>query len=157
MDDLTTLLDPALRLPIGGRTYTVQPPTAAVGLRLEALLAVTLSIQTGNHLPQRFKDALQGPDGEQVDLAKDALGPVYDQMVADGLSLPFIRHAGQTAYRHWVAGPAAGASYWAAGADQGKAPAPQGPTTSTSTAAATTTKRRSSSSGTRSPSRSSAA
>lgn len=144
MDDLATLLDPTLRLPIGGKQYVVPAPTARVGLRLEALLAVAVATNAGTELPDRFKDALQVD--EPVDLVKDALGPAYDEMVDDGLSLPLIRHAGQTAFRHWTSGPAAGAAYWAAA---GAAADAEGKgSTSTSTAEATSTPPQASTSGT---------
>lgn len=122
MEDLTTLLDPVLRLPVGGKTYTVDPPPASIGLRLEALNAVALALQAGTQVPAHITDRLVGTDA--FDLAQDALGATYQQMVDDGLSLPFIRHAGRTAYRHWVFGRQAGADYWALGADaEGKAAA----------------------------------
>lgn len=145
MEDLAHLLDPALRLPIDGREWVIQPPSAAVGLRLEALFALTLATRDGSRLEDRHAALLRVT--EDVDLARDALGPVYEEMVAAGLSLPFIRHAGQTAFLHWTSGPRAGAAYWASvGRDYvGKVPARSG---STRTGAASTTRTRASTSGT---------
>src|SRR5690606_13731054 len=81
-------------------------------------------------------------------LEQDALGPVHDEMLTDGVSVDVLNRAGFTAYLCVVAGEQAARAYWAA--PLGKALTRPLPSTSTSTGAASTTRSRASSSGTRS-------
>lgn len=153
--DLAAFFDPTLQLPIRGKTYVIQPPAYKVGLRLEAMAALTQGRATAED-----RALLRLDDNAQRDLFRDALGSdVLDEMDADGLTWPLIRAAGLTAYVWITQDKCKGTEYAAlqwlradrskAGEASGEAEAPStgadkaAPTTpSTSGAAATGTKRR---------------
>ncbi|MBD5787107.1 hypothetical protein IF650_13045 [Cellulosimicrobium terreum] len=144
-DDIGDLLSPSLDLPVAGKVYHVPSPPALVGLRLQAAWAVTMARRTGSPAKDQHLQLLAEDTG--TSLEQDALGPVYDEMVADGVSVDVLNHAGMTAYLWVVSGESAARTYWAA--PLGKAlTRPLPPAASTSTGAASTTRRPASSSGT---------
>lgn len=145
--DLADVFDPDLRLPINGKTYVIPPPSAAVGLRLEALQALVNAAKSGARLSEREVKALRLDDEQELNLYQSTLGPAYDQMVADGVSFPALKRAGMTAYLFWTQGEESAERYWASGS--GKAPSG---TTSTPTGEASSTPTPASGSGTSSPS-----
>lgn len=147
LEDLGDLLSPTLDLPVAGKVYHVPSPPALVGLRLQAAWAVTHARRAGTTPKSRYMQLLADDDGATT-LEQDALGPVHDEMLADGVSVDVLNHAGFTAYLWAVAGEQAARAYWAA--PLGKALTRPLPSTSTSTGAASTTRSRASSSGTRS-------
>ncbi|WP_194522340.1 DUF7426 family protein [Cellulosimicrobium sp. JZ28] len=147
LEDLGDLLSPTLDLPVAGKVYRVPSPPALVGLRLQASWAVTHARRAGATPKSRYLQLLTDDDGATT-LEQDALGPVHDEMLADGVSVDVLNHAGFTAYLWVVAGEQAARAYWAA--PLGKALTRPLPSTSTSTGAASTTRSRASSSGTRS-------
>lgn len=162
--DLREFLDPTLRLPIGGKEYVIPAPSASAGLRLEALLALGVAARNGVELSKQDKAALRLDDDQEIDLYRDALGTAYDEMVADGVSLPELQHAGATAFIKWTQGEAAAEAFWESGGKGPAAPATLNraarralAATSTGTAAATTTKRPARGSGTTSRPKSSRA
>lgn len=151
-EDLGEYLTPTLDLPVAGKTYTVPSPPAAVGLRLQASFAVAAARRAGTQPLQRHLARLV--DDPETSVEQDALGPVWDEMLADGVPTEALSHAGMTAYLWVVAGRTAAQRYWAAPLGEANRP---DRSTSTSTAEAPTTKPRASTSGTRSRSGSSRA
>src|SRR5262245_50084393 len=97
--DLDEVFDDSLRLPIGGKTYVVPPADARLGLYCQRLLAAGIDAHAGRTpvFPTQLDDA------QELDLYQRCLGPVYNELVADGVTWPKIRHAGTTAYL-WTAG-----------------------------------------------------
>lgn len=89
LKDLTeTGFDPDLHLPIRGKKYTVPAPDYDTAKRMRDMVAV------------------EGmPPVEQIDEAIAALGPAFDEMVADGLPWPMILHSGRTAILHFGFSP----------------------------------------------------
>jgi hypothetical protein len=120
-DDVTAFLSPTLDLPWAGKTYRVPSPPALVGLRLQAAWAVTNAKAAGVDAKAHHLRLLNDDDGS-TSLEQDALGPVYDEMVADRVPLEVLNHAGMTAYLWIVAGDDAAKAWWESPA--GKAPRP---------------------------------
>lgn len=145
-EDLGDYLSPTLDLPVAGKVYSVPSPPAAVGLRLQASFAVSASRRAGQQPKQRHLARMV--DDPATSLEQDSLGPVYDEMVADGVSLEALTHAGMTAYLWHVATRESALRYWRYPLGEAS---PPDRSTSTSTAEASTTKPRASSSGTKPP------
>lgn len=122
LDDLTDLFDPDLVLPIGGKAYRVPPPSAVVGLRLQALQALAVARARGEKLGAADRARLRMDDGAEVDLHRDALGPVYDELLADGVNIEYLRHAGTTAYLRWAVGRDRAEEFWRSRAGEASRP-----------------------------------
>ena len=153
MRDALEVLDLVLRLPVGGKTYRVDPPTAAVGIRLQGMLAAAL---VADAITDRGEDAaelraeLTLSGDREADFGRDCLGPAYDEMLADDVPAPVVELAITTAFYAWTVGRDFARAWWDAG---GKAPAPMSPRRPTETrtrpAAANTTPSRASRTGMR--------
>ncbi|MFG7941185.1 hypothetical protein DEH18_33440 [Streptomyces sp. NHF165] len=139
-DALDELLDESLKLPIGGRTYTVPAPDAETGLRVQRLVSAAGRAAGGGDV-----DADLVADAEERDLYADVLGSAYAELVADGVSWPALKHCAITAMV-WIAQDRDAAErYWNAGGDPERlAPNRQ----ARRSAGASTTKRAASTSGT---------
>jgi hypothetical protein len=109
-EDLAAFVRPGFDLPILGRSYYVPPPSAEDGLWMQALMdgaesaALTRSIGAAN------KAVLS--DEQERTLYQLALGDAWEQMLADKVSWPVVKHAGMTAWLHWTRGADAGERYW---------------------------------------------
>lgn len=146
LEEAAAWLDGDLILPIGGKKYRVPEYGVDVGIRVE----VILNASRGQAATDRQRQILS--DEEERDTYRDILGPAYDQLVADGVSWPRLRHAAFTAMFHFNISPEAAEAHWNRGVERGKAGTQVSPRgTRRTTAGATSTKRRASSSGTRSP------
>lgn len=97
LKDLTeTGFDPDLHLPIRGKQYTVPAPDYETAKRM------------------REHTTSEGlPPVEQIDQAIAALGPAFDEMVADGIPWPMILHAGRTTILHFGFSPDMAEIHWA--------------------------------------------
>lgn len=165
--------DPSLRLPIRGKEYVIQPPTAKVGMGLSMMAAAGILIE--NDVPLSDEDLLEAREAQEVDderfptFAQQCLnGPlrgepveVYEQMLEDGLSMPEVEMAVQTAFMAWTMGRDTAELFWNMG---GKAlaqrqvhPALRQTETPTQPAAASTTPTPASATGTRRKARAKAA
>lgn len=146
--NLNDVLDLRLRLPIGGKTYIVDPPSAADGAYLMNLMALGLAADAGVDVTGV---ELEIPDGD-ADFASRTLGTAYQQMLDDGLSLQQIGFAAETAFLAWTVSKEFAENHWGTG---GKATRPnraqrRHPTaTQTLAGAATTTPNSGSASGTK--------
>ncbi|PJN40514.1 hypothetical protein CG747_12645 [Streptomyces sp. CB02959] len=109
---LDELLDETLRLPIGGRTYTVPAPSAEVGLRTQALINAAATAADGGKVDEQVLG-----DAAERDLYRDVLGPAHDEMVTDGVTWPALKHSAITAMV-WIAqDKAAAETFWNAAGD----------------------------------------
>ena len=165
--------DQALRLPIRGKEYVIQPPTAKVGKSLSMMAAAGILIEAG--VPLTDEDLIEAREAQEVDddrfpeFAQQCLngptngtpGTVYEQMIDDGLSMPEVEMAVQTAFMAWTLGRDASELFWNTG---GKAlaqrqvhPALRQTETQTPPAEDTTTPRPASATGTRRKARAKAA
>lgn len=138
--------DEALQLTWRGKTYSIPPVDARTGLRIERVMAAA-------EQAARDKDAKPDDqvlsDMDELDLYPDVLGPVYDEMLDDGISFRRLKLAATAAMMWTVYDEAVAVEFWEAG---GKAPAPanrqQRRAETTRTGGASTTKRPASGSGT---------
>ncbi|TMR97533.1 DUF7426 family protein [Nonomuraea basaltis] len=108
--DLDSFFDDGLSLPVGGKLYRIPAPSAEVGLYCQTLAESGMDAANGKDNPEAALD-----DVRELDLYRRVLGPVYDELIADGVSWPKIKHCGVTAFM-WVAGSSdAAAAYWERG------------------------------------------
>jgi hypothetical protein len=138
--------EPPLEFPIGGKTYVLPEYSIPAGLKLS--------------------DIISGKDKDGEQLAGEALwrlllGPLWDEMIADGVPLRAATRAGITALADYQYGREFAEATWEAGVDPKVLAAYMDQPTpnraqrrSKSTAAATTTKPRASTSGTKTSPRS---
>ncbi|KUF19590.1 DUF7426 family protein [Streptomyces silvensis] len=109
---LDELLDETLTLPIGGRRYTIPAPSADTGLRVQTIVQAAAVAASGGQVDeQALGDAAEG------DLYRDLLGPAYDEMLANGVTWPALKHAARTAIAWVVQDKAAAERVWSSGGD----------------------------------------
>ncbi|MCT9090587.1 hypothetical protein N4G70_17240 [Streptomyces sp. ASQP_92] len=136
---LDELLVESLPLPIGGTLYTVPAPTAEVGLRTQALINAAAVAADGGKVDEQVLG-----DAAERDLYRDVLGTAHDQMVADGVPWPALKHAALTSMV-WIAQDKGAAErFWNAAGDPSRL-APNRAARRQSDAASTTRSRGSSS------------
>lgn len=116
---LDELFDDALELPIKGKTYKIPSPSAEDGLKVQQITTLAARMLSGGEAD----DAEVLDDDEELDLLKLCLGPVYDELKADGVSWAWIKHVGLTAM-FWITSDLETAeAYWnAAGNPEALAP-----------------------------------
>lgn len=109
--DLEEFFDDTLPLPIAGKTYVVPPPDAETGIKMKAHFELGLRIMSGEVDPEEG----DLDDDEERDLYQQALGPVYQEMLDDGVNWPKLKRAGMTAF-YWIVGETSMAErFWATG------------------------------------------
>lgn len=112
---LGELLDDTLTLPAGGKLYTICAPSAETGLRTQAMVqAAAAAAQNGEG---DAADAEVLNDAGERDLYRDVLGDVHDEMIADGVSWPELKHCAITATIWIAAGTEQAETYWKTGGD----------------------------------------
>lgn len=120
-----------------GRTYRVPSCPAKVGVKLEALYARSLEVQRARREGRPVPADTELDDDDELDLYRDALGPVHAQLVEDGVPWAMLKHLALTSFYWHVAGREVAEKYWRAPTgDPTKRPA----MTSTSTGGASTTR-----------------
>ncbi|WP_336214381.1 DUF7426 family protein [Nonomuraea sp. LPB2021202275-12-8] len=128
--DLDDFFSDGLELPVGGKTYRIPAPSAETGLFCQRLAEAGVAAAQGKDVPEVELD-----DVRELELYQRVLGPVYAELIADGVSWPKLKHVAITAFM-WVAGnEQAAEAYW----EQGPSPEAQAPT-KTGRAAARSTK-----------------
>ncbi|MEW1843138.1 hypothetical protein AB0392_34800 [Nonomuraea angiospora] len=124
--NLDEFFDPSLRLPVGGKTYVIPPPDAAVGLLVQRLMHAGVAAQAGHEVDQegltQLAESVLTNDSDEKELYPRLLGPVWAELFADGVDWPVIQHVGETALLWVAAGVDAAARYWEAGAGEAEAP-----------------------------------
>lgn len=146
------------RLPLpgkDGKIYYIPEPDEELGLWCTALLAAGVAVNLGQEITESMP-ALQLDDADEHALYRRILGPVWEELGADGYGFATRRHFAQTAF-FWIGiGEEAAKQHWNAGGDP-KESAPRAarrhptpaPTASTpSTGAASTTPGQGSTNGT---------
>jgi hypothetical protein len=137
-EDLAAFIRPGFDLPIRGKSYWVPAPSAEDGLYLQAIMdtgesmAVTYAL---NRAQRRGRDKATQPtvmtaadravlsDEEERHLFAVALGSAFDEMKADAVPWPVLKHAGMTAFLYWTRDEATAERYWSR-FGQGKAMEP---------------------------------
>lgn len=131
LDDLFNFLDddtltiPGIRsreFP-DGKAYSIPSPDAETGMRLSVLAEIGTKIKQGVQVSDRDKMRLHFDDDEERDFAQQVLGPVYEEMLADGVSWVRIQRVTQYAYVHFAFSPEAAQEAARRGVFAGKAPA----------------------------------
>ncbi len=143
-----TLQDSLLQLPIGGKTYTV--PEASVETWLWLKVIYDRAPKPGQDQPEGDAEAEDLANTPETEMHKRVLGPVYDEMAADGVSMREVRIAGMTASIDTMYGREIAEDYFNAGGNWGNLQAlteTQGETTDTPPTAAPSTRTRASRNG----------
>lgn len=147
--EVEELLDDALELPVEGKVYRIPSPSAEDGLKIQAFVArFTRLADSGEDTDTEVAD-----DAEEIRLIETCLGPAHEEMVANGVSWSWRRHAGLTAMWWVVSGPEFAERFWKAAGDPSRM-APNRETRraaakKSGSAAASKTRSRGSTSGTR--------
>jgi hypothetical protein len=127
-----------IRLTIGPKTYTLPSVSAETGVRVTLIAERSAEImriaiandearqaaeKNGDPAPEPqelpdfdLKDIL-GEDGKPIDINRELLGDLYDEMVADGVPYEALVLAGQTATHDFLYGREAAEAYWNSGGD----------------------------------------
>lgn len=107
-----------LKLPIGGKVYSLPPVSAELGPRLQVLMSAGLTLGRGGDLGDDDKQVLD--DMAEQEMYRDLLGPAYDEMTADGVPWPALKHAAMTVLVDATVDRDTAERYWA---NLGKPPA----------------------------------
>ncbi|KJK50271.1 hypothetical protein UK23_11405 [Lentzea aerocolonigenes] len=111
--DLSEVLDADLSLPYKGKTYVVPPVDAETGLRFQRLAAVAAQAAKAAESGEAFNpDDIALDDDQEADLFERALGPVYDEMLADRVPWPVLKVAGMTAWLDAAFNRETAEAYW---------------------------------------------
>jgi len=81
-----------------GKTYRVPSPSAEVGARLTAQAAVGLKAARGGLLTEKEQALLDLDDEEEKSFYEEILGPVYEEMLADGVDWTLLANIARDAY-----------------------------------------------------------
>lgn len=115
--DLDEFFDDSLRLPVGGKVYVIASVDAETGLWCQRMMISAADVATGGQLSEDDIEDLVLDDDQERDMYKRVLGPVYDQLIADGVSWERLKHVGTTAFM-WAAGNKQNAEeFWVSGGD----------------------------------------
>lgn len=99
--DLADFYNPTLPLPIGGKTYEIQSPSAATGQAFQDIADLMVAASEGKTLSETQLARLKLTDDEERDFYASLLGDTYAEMVADGLQWLWIKHASLTIF-YWL-------------------------------------------------------
>lgn len=145
--ELDEFLDDSLPLPIGGKTYAVPAVSGRDGLWAQRVVE---EVQRAKEAGEA--DAGKLDDGDERMLYQRMLGPVFEEMLDDGVTWQRLSHAAMTVFFWTTVSREAAEKYWESGGN------PEAPTSAgspnrasrrASAAAANKTRSRASSSGTK--------
>lgn len=123
-----------IKLPIGGKEYTLPTVSAELGVRLTLIAersseVMRIAIKNDEARQAAEANGEPAPEPEPIpdfqidgvesvdDMNKELLGPLYDEMVADGVPFEALVLAGQTATHDFLYGREAAEAYWNSGGD----------------------------------------
>lgn len=113
---------------LGDKEYKIQSPEAATALSYVRLMSLGMSAVNGHEIrdddPRLTR--LKLDDTQERTFLEDMLGDTLDTMLADGVDLPTIQHAGMTVLVWIWQGVDTAGRYWH-GESMGKALAPKAP------------------------------
>jgi hypothetical protein len=115
-------LVPSRKYP-SGMNYTIPSPEAESGMRFAALADIGLKVRRGIPVSDSDKAKLRFSDGEEHEFAQEVLGPVYQQMIDDGVSWVRMQRITQYAYTYFALGPDAANEAAERGVFEGKSQA----------------------------------
>ena len=122
--DLADLLDPRLHLPIRGKTYHVESPDVATGLRAQATVAIAAKVRQGQDVTPEDIASLKLDDAEEMEFTQSMLGNTFAEMQEDGLPWEYVQHAAKTVFMWLVSDRDEAAKVWA-NLGNGARPVPQ--------------------------------
>lgn len=105
-------LNEPLVLPIGNRSYTIPPPSADTGVRVQRLMRAASKVANGADVDTELLG-----DADEEALYRDLLGTAYDTMRADNVNFPALKAAAQTVITWIVHDKATAERVWSAGGD----------------------------------------
>jgi hypothetical protein len=101
--DLDEFFDDTLKLPVGGKLYTIASVDAETGLWCQRMLSTAAVVAGGAQVDESDVGDLLLDDDQERDLYRRVLGTTYDELVTDGVSWERLKHVGTTAFM-WAAG-----------------------------------------------------
>lgn len=114
--------DEGFTLPLGGVTYRIPPLSADVGPTAQHIIDAMLLAGRAQAKGQAFdQDDELLDDLTERDLYERVLGPVLDEMAADGVTWSEVKRAALTAMAHGCYGSELAEQIWNGGEDEGKA------------------------------------
>lgn len=119
-EDVAEYFDDTLKLPVSGKTYTIQGPSAELGLLCQRRWIAMSAATEGQQVTEAERDRIRLDDAEEELFTQRLLGPAWDQMVADGVSFALLQHVGLTVFLWVVAGTESAEEFWQAPKDQAK-------------------------------------
>lgn len=150
--ELDEVFEDFLPLPVSGKIYRVPPTDGETGIWCQRLMSTAVAVANGGDMPADMpKLDFEGED--EIALYQRLLGPVWDELHADGVSWPRIMLIAQTAFIWAGSGRTIAEEYWNSGGTDPKALTPNRKARrsagTTSTGAAGTTRKPASTSGTK--------
>lgn len=149
---LDEVFSPGITFRARGRPYTIEPPSAEVGLwcqRLAQAAGVLRAAESDTELAAAMERVGELPDlPDDLTMPQRVLGPLWQQLVDAGVDHVSIRHVALTAFAWVVADEDAARRYWDSGGHPERLAPNRASRRSTSTGAESTTPNRGSSSGT---------
>lgn len=110
--DLSEFFDPDLKIPVRGKVYRIPAPNALDGLRLR----------------KAFNDpSAHYTDDDEIEEWKLLLGPVWDEMIEDGIDWKSLSHVGRTAMFYYGLGETLAQVTWQTGLGDSGNPLPPKP------------------------------
>lgn len=106
-----------------GKTYSIPSPDAETGMRLSALAEIAVKVNKSIDVHERDVKRLHLDDNEEREFAQQVLGPVYEELIADGVSWIRLQRITQYAYVHFAFSPEAAREAAERGVFAGKAQA----------------------------------
>lgn len=122
-EDLDEFFDSTLPLPIGGKTYSIPSPPAAVGLRCQVMYSVMRRRAQGLDISEADLEMITMTDEEERGWHRTLLGPVYDELVADDVAWAKIQRVNATAFTWITQGKSAAEAVWTANRPEARTPA----------------------------------
>lgn len=107
-----------------GKVYRIPSPDAETGLRLTGLANIAAKAAQNMTVQNSDVAKLKMDDDEERDFMAQVMGPVRDEMIADGVSWVTIQRMNQYAFAYFAVSPQAAERGVESGAFAGKAPAP---------------------------------
>lgn len=104
-----------------GRDYVIPSPDVETGIRLTALGEIANKVNQGVEVSPRDIKRLHFDDEQEHEFAEQVLGPVYQQMIDDGVSWVRVQKITQYAFTHFAFGADAAKHAAAEGIFSGKA------------------------------------
>lgn len=128
-EDLAEFIRPGFDLPVLGKKYYVPAPNARDGVWLQAVVDAGESVLVAGAVTAANKTVLS--DDQERTAYQMAMGTAYDEMLADDVPWPVLKHAAMTAILYWTRGAPLAEAHWARFEDgRGKAATASSPTSS---------------------------